>query len=405
MPPKTYGSIAQVQGYLRLPVLERIRRWVCAHPPGTQLTTSVRQLARLIGCGAAMITPALRRMAADGFIDHLTAPSGTLIEVLVSDAPGGLEGDRSCDHGPSRLLTQSAAEVIEPTITESSDRANDHPRGNKELYLDQDMQQQHACERDFAVAEEPPAELTLTEWATIRALVPGYDEDQLKADLAKLKQRPGIHNPVGVLIAAYRRGEPIWGRDDLQAHNAAVTAQHVSPAADPPAPKRQRSDRAPAAPAAAPSNPAQFAPHGALWDLLLLLMPDAGLVDWLCDGFALEVRPDATVLHCRSADHALVARDLRGLLVDAFRDLGLPDQIEIHAPEGAEQAVRDAEQTPVADHVAAPVPSAPAQLVAAPAQPPTPPTPPASTAPPAYSVPPGITDRPRRPRFSPWRAS
>jgi hypothetical protein len=82
---------------------------------------------------------------------------------------------------------------------------------------------------------------------------------------------------------------------------------------------------------------------------------------------------------------------LRGLLVDALRDLGLPDALEIHAPH-------EAEHSPTA-------PPAPAQLAAAPALLPMPPALPASATPPAYSVPPGITDRPRRPRFSPWRAS
>jgi hypothetical protein len=346
-------------------------------------------------------------MATDGLIEHLSAPSGTFIQVLVSDA-GAAPGDQAADHRPTRPAVSPSAPPASEVITGPRDHGPDHPRGTKELYLDQDMQQQHARE-PVAVVEEPPAELTPTEWQTIRALVPGYGEAQLKADLTKLKQRPGVKNPVGVLIAAYRRGEPIWGRDDLQAHNTAVTAQHVRPAADPPVPKRQRSDRAPAAPAAALAEPAQLAPHGALWDHLLLLMPDAGLVDWLCDGFVPEVRPDATVLHCRSADHALVARDLRGLLIDALRDLGLPDTLEIHAPEGAEQAVRDAEHPPtapsLADQPVAPVLPAPAQLAAAPAQPPTPLAPPVSAAPSAYSVPPGITERPRRPRFSPWRAS
>jgi hypothetical protein len=274
------------------------------------------------------------------------------------------------------------------------------------------MQQQHAGASDSADGEEPPAGLTPTEWQTIRALVPGYGEAQLRADLAKLKQRPGVRNPVGVLIAAYRRGEPVWGRDDLQAHNAAVTAQHVPPAAEPPPPRRARPGPAPAV---APASPALHAPHGALWDYLLLLVPDAGLVDWLCDGFALEVREDTTVLHCRQADHALVARDLRGLLIDALRDLGLPDTLVISAPE--EQAVNHApapglpapaqpstpEARPAtaipADHAATVPPEVDR------AQPPTPPASPATTAPSARAAPPCVADRPRRPRWSLWRAS
>jgi hypothetical protein len=67
-------------------------------------------------------------------------------------------------------------------------------------------------------------------------------------------------------------------------------------------------------------------------------MPDAELVDWFCDGSCLEIQGEATVLRCRSADHATVARDLQGLLVDALRDLGLPDALEIRSPAEVDQA-------------------------------------------------------------------
>jgi hypothetical protein len=161
----------------------------------------------------------------------------------------------------------------------------------------------------------------------------------------------------------------------------------------------------------------------------LLLVPDADLVDWLCDGFALEVQAEATVLHCRQADHALVARDLRGLLIDALRDIGLPDVIEIRAPEENERAVRDAEHAPapvllalvpptvpttrpvtvppVVDHAPTAPPACPGTPPAPAdhAQPPTPLASPASATPSDRAVPSGITDRPRRPRWSPWRAS
>jgi hypothetical protein len=328
-----------------LSVLERLRRWACSHPAGAQLDVTVRYLADLVDCGPGAITPALRRLASDGLILYLAAPRGSLVEVLVSDI------GRS-DHDPDRSLLASADPVRDHAASAPGraarpkerrrdviDQGRDRLSGYKELH-DQSMQQ-HAREPVSVEVSDPPAGLTQTEWATIRQLAPAYTAAQLDADLEKLAKRPGVRSPVGVLIAALRRGEPIWSREELRARNAAIAAHYAPPAApvaDPAPPRRPRSSPASALAAV---EPVQHAPHGALWDYLLILVPDAELVDWLCDGFSLEIQSEATVLHCQSADHAAVARDLRGLLVDALLDLGLPDALEICAPEEAGQAAAD----------------------------------------------------------------
>ncbi|HEU4324656.1 MAG TPA: hypothetical protein VFS21_16045 [Roseiflexaceae bacterium] len=335
MPPMTHGSTAPGATYLRLSVLERLRRWICAHPAGALLDVSVRQLARLLGCAAGAISPALHRLAADGLIDYLAAPSGSLVEVLVSDAGAG---DQVADQPVPLPVSDQAPDRPTPADSASppaqreqrppsapSDQGCDRQPGSKE-HADSSMQQQPRV-RD----ENLPGGLTPTEWSTIRQLAPAYTLAQLRADLAKLAARADIRHPIGLIVAALRRGEPIWGRDELRARNAALAAQHAPANTTPPLPSHARPRPAPAAPAAQ-ADAVRLAPHGALWDLLLLTMRDADLVDWLCEGLDLEVLAEATVLHCRDAGRLAVARDLRGLLVDVLRDIGLPDVLEILPP-------------------------------------------------------------------------
>lgn len=64
---------------------------ICANPVGTLIEDAVRSIAARIGRSAGGITPALKRLAADGWISYLSDGRGTLIEVLKSDQ----ESDRS----------------------------------------------------------------------------------------------------------------------------------------------------------------------------------------------------------------------------------------------------------------------------------------------------------------------
>ncbi|HEU4322893.1 MAG TPA: hypothetical protein VFS21_07055 [Roseiflexaceae bacterium] len=331
----TQYSTAPGATYLRLSVLERLRRWICAHSAGTLLDVSVRQLARLVGCAAGAISPALHRLAADGLIDYLAAPSGSLVEVLVSDAGAGDQvpdrpiplpvSDQGCDRPTPADSAPPPAPRQQRPPSVPSDHTPDRQPCSKE-HADSSMQQQpHAGDEDL------PGGLTATEWSTIRQLAPAYTLAQLRADLAKLAARADIRHPIGLIVAALRRGEPIWGRDELRARNAVVAAQHAPAETPPPPGPRGRPQPAPALPTAA-AEPVRLAPHGALWDLLLLTMRNAELVDWLCEGLDLEVQDGATLLHCRDAARLAVARDLRGLLVDALRDLGLPDTLAILPP-------------------------------------------------------------------------
>ncbi|HEU4325701.1 MAG TPA: hypothetical protein VFS21_21355 [Roseiflexaceae bacterium] len=311
-------------------VTSLLRAYLAAQPAGAEIVTTVRQLAQTIGRPhAGGISPALDRLAEAGEITRTIRDGRTVIRVRCLASTGVDQADP-----PPQLPTLPPSRITTPCESDlPCDRDPAAPGVDQPARMEHDMfheQQQHAA----GARESLPEELTATEWALLRQHDPTYDAARLRTDLAILASRPDVHSPLGLIVAALRRGEPIWGRDELRARNAAVAAQHAPADATPSPASRARPQPAPAAPAAQ-ADPVRLAPHGALWDLLLLLMPDAELVDWLCAGLDLEVQPDATLLHCRDADRLAVARDLRGLLVDALRDLGLPDALHILPPEPA----------------------------------------------------------------------
>ncbi|HEU4322914.1 MAG TPA: hypothetical protein VFS21_07160 [Roseiflexaceae bacterium] len=313
-------------------VTSLLRAYLAAQPAGAEIVTTVRQLAQAIGRPhAGGISPALDRLAEAGEISRSIRDGRTVIQVRCLASEGMDQADP-----PPQLPTLPPSRITTPCASDlACDRDPATPGVDQPARMEHDMfheQQQHAA----GARESLPEELTATEWALLRQHDPTYDAARLRADLAILASRSDVHSPLGLIVAALRRGEPIWGRDELRARNAAVAAQHTPADAAPPGP-RARPQPAPAAPAGE-ADPVRLAPHGALWDLLLLLMPDAELVDWLCEGVALVVQADTTLLHCGDADRLAVARDLHGLLVDALRDLGLPDALHILPPEPAAPA-------------------------------------------------------------------
>lgn len=72
--------------YIHVPTHELVRREFCArHPIGALIEDAVRSIAARIGRSSGAISPALKRLAKDGWISYLSDGRGTLIEVLRSD--------------------------------------------------------------------------------------------------------------------------------------------------------------------------------------------------------------------------------------------------------------------------------------------------------------------------------
>ncbi|HEU4325494.1 MAG TPA: hypothetical protein VFS21_20280 [Roseiflexaceae bacterium] len=306
-------------------VTSLLRAYFASQPVGAEIVTTVRQLAQAIRRPhAGGISPALDRMEQGGEITRTIRDGRTVIRVRCLASAGVDHRDPPPQHPalPLSRITMPSESDLPPDRDPPSTGVDQPACMEHDMFHEQ--QQQHGA----GARESLPEDLTATEWALLRQHDPTYDAARLRADLATLASRPDVHSPLGLIVAALRRREPLWGRDELRTRNAAVAAQHAPPDAAPRPGRHTRPRSAPAAPAAE-ADPVRLAPHGALWDLLLLLMPDADLVDWLCEGLDLEVQDDATVLHCRDADRQAVAGDLRGLLVDALRDLGLPDVLQI----------------------------------------------------------------------------
>jgi DNA-binding MarR family transcriptional regulator len=71
--------------YTRMRTIDLVLADICSNPIGTLIEDAVRSIAARIGRSAGGITPALKRLAADGWITYLTDGRGTLIEVLKTD--------------------------------------------------------------------------------------------------------------------------------------------------------------------------------------------------------------------------------------------------------------------------------------------------------------------------------
>jgi hypothetical protein len=175
-----------------VPTIELVRRELCQHPVGTLLDVTVRSLAERVGRSEGGISPALKRLAADGLIDYLPTPTGGLVEVLQSDQrtdrsdasaapalidpPGPPEADMAArsdesplasDQRPDRMFGASGCDQY----PDRSACMVDH-----EIH---DQQQQHAaraCESTIGppaqLDRERPRQVFPGEWRKIRVANP-----------------------------------------------------------------------------------------------------------------------------------------------------------------------------------------------------------------------------------------
>lgn len=111
--------------YPQTPTIELVRRELCAHGVGAFVEDAVRHIASRIGRSAGAISPALKRLAADGWISYLSDGRGTLIEVLKSDQ----ETDRSLVPDAPPAAAEIAAGWAESPheIDQATDRLQGDP--------------------------------------------------------------------------------------------------------------------------------------------------------------------------------------------------------------------------------------------------------------------------------------
>src|SRR5262245_19513581 len=88
-----HGALSRASGtlanyapcsYTRPHTVDLVMVELCRYPVGTLIEDAVRAIARRIGRSAGSITPALKRLAADGWISYLADGRGMLIEILRS---------------------------------------------------------------------------------------------------------------------------------------------------------------------------------------------------------------------------------------------------------------------------------------------------------------------------------
>src|SRR6185295_15679902 len=123
-------------------------------PPGTAIETCNRTLAQLAYCSAGAIPAALRRLEADGYIERVTTPHGSLIVVtersgMLDRSPAASSSDQDI---PDRCWDAPSPDAIETpdrssaAISERSGMADPplHPPiwNQHESYQ---QQQPHVC--------------------------------------------------------------------------------------------------------------------------------------------------------------------------------------------------------------------------------------------------------------------
>jgi len=108
--------------YTRIRTIDLVLVDLCAHPVGTLLEETRRKIGDRIGRSAGAITPALKRLAADGWISYLSDGRSTLIEVLRTDQ----ESDRSVlpTTHPAAAETAPASAEPPPPSDQAPDREN-----------------------------------------------------------------------------------------------------------------------------------------------------------------------------------------------------------------------------------------------------------------------------------------
>lgn len=228
------------QSYTNVPLIEVVRRWLCQHPVGTLITTSVRKLARAVGRprSTGAITPVLNTLEADGWIARDADGEGTVIEVKRSDP--SMDHPVGAPQGAQPIATQSAAMQGDQLIDRlapapEGDQLIDRPACMDDHDLNQHKQQQHACgvTKKATASPNKPAWFPPDRWQRCVATAPTFTAEQAQTLAAKIATRHGtrhhVHSPCGLIETHLRTGEPILSLSEIQAQAAAIAAQFAPP--------------------------------------------------------------------------------------------------------------------------------------------------------------------------------
>lgn len=253
------------QEYVVVKTIELIRQYVCSHPVGTLIMTSVRRLARAVGRpgSTSAMTKILSQLETDGWLMYTADDRGTIIEVRQSDHVH----DQSAPCYVQLDMLDTAAQS--PEIQNSTDHAHDrsapreapdhaHDRSvcieegarvrDPEITMQQ--QQQHGVPVSF-FSTDCPTYCRTGWWQAYIQLDPTFNEPRLSELLKKCASRDNtphhINSPFGLVKRHLQTGEPILSLAEIRQQAAEVAALFApdTPAPDtlPATPPRQRPAR------------------------------------------------------------------------------------------------------------------------------------------------------------------
>jgi hypothetical protein len=239
--------------YIHIPAHELLRQQFCvANPIGMLIEVTRRNIADRIGRSAGAITPALKRLANDGWISYLSDGHGTLIEVLRSD----LEAPHT-DQQTDRSVLPSAP-IVEAESASGSDESppqsdQESDRSFAALGCDQESDRS-ACMVDHDSCSNSSSSMRASgeknDWST--ATIVGLDFLPIAA-LEKAGVTPQIFQDadrriitrreydrpaqIRILIRSLLTHQPIYSASELAArseeHPSERPAQQSAPAALP----------------------------------------------------------------------------------------------------------------------------------------------------------------------------
>jgi hypothetical protein len=211
-----------------LPLPGRLLQVLASYgPPGTTIETCNRDLAQAAQCSAGAVPGALRTLEADGHIERITSPRGSLIVLSErSGMPDRLETRQTSDqHMADRSIGGRSANPIE-TPDRSSERSTersampDPPTPPIRKKHDLAQQQPHARDLRFLLQEhgadrDRPERVFPDQWRQIQAANPGYTAHDFMRELAIASGRPDVNDPVALVVGVRVRGEAVYQPKEL----------------------------------------------------------------------------------------------------------------------------------------------------------------------------------------------
>jgi len=202
--------------YTRMRTIDLVLADICSNPVGTLIEDAVRSIAARIGRSAGGITPALKRLAADGWISYLSDGRGSLIEVLRVDQ----ESDRSVlseapiEEAPTALICDDPqVDADQEPDRSTSDQAPDRSA----CMVDHESKtQKEELARDplfERLVQQPKMRPSLAKRIASNPL--GTLADFLH-DVHLAESTPGIHTPFWFTVACWRDGQRVEAPEEAQ---------------------------------------------------------------------------------------------------------------------------------------------------------------------------------------------